>query len=193
MKFFKNKAASVAPFAVLSCLMALDAHAVTKEVRDHTHGLNADALIGADLISGGPGNTSSSTSALGYGFRLGYHLNYNWEVGLSVSTSSNSTTAAGSTTSSATTLLMAELDYHLSDGLNPLYFGFRMGAGFSSVSGNAVTASASSNAAYGFVGGYDVYTNDNFTIGPRVAYTMVPISGGNIGVFQIQAAFKYFF
>jgi opacity protein-like surface antigen len=91
---------------------------------------------------------------------------------------------------------MADFNYHLPDGWDALYFGVRLGLGFNSGSSNDVIAPisySSTNLAYGVVGGYDYKVSESFTIGPRVSYTAISRDAGNMGDFQAQAAFKYFF
>lgn len=159
-----------------------------------TKNFNVDGLLGVDFLSGG---TAASTSNLGFGGRVGYHLDYNWEVGGSFTTTSNSTTAADVTSSSRLNLIMADLNYHLDGDLNPLYFGIRLGMGISSGSTNATGAAAvptKTSFAWGLTTGYDFFVHPSLTIGPRVSYTMIPNTGStNQSDFQLQAAVKYFF
>ena len=166
--------------------------ATTNIANGRLMGLNIDGILGLDLISGG----SSSTSNFGFGGRVGYHLDYHWEIGVSVTTTSNSTTVINPTggnnlsLSSALTLILADLNYHLSDDLNPLYFGIRLGTGLTS----STSINTAANFAYGVVGGYDYAIGDSVTIGPKIAYTMVNQSNtSNQGDFQAQATIKYFF
>jgi opacity protein-like surface antigen len=182
-------------YSVLAMLAALF---VSSPSQAKVEGFNIDALIGADLISGG---TSSSSSNLGYGLRLGYHLDPTWEIGAGFTTATNSTSVAttvGTFSTSATTgLLMADINFHFNNEWNPLYLGARLGLGINSGSNNAPSApsvATTTNLAYGIVGGYDFKVAESFTIGPRISYTAVTQSiGGNLADFQAHAAFKYFF
>lgn len=156
-------------------------------------GFNIDGLLGVDLISGG---SNASTSNLGYGGRIGYHLNPTWEMGAGFTTATNSTTSGTYSTSSTTGLLMGDLNFHFANEWNPFYLGIRLGMGISSGSTTvpgASTVNTRADLAYGFVGGYDFKVAESFTIGPKISYTMVSQPLTNLADFQAHAAFKYFF
>jgi opacity protein-like surface antigen len=177
---------------VFLALLSLTAFTASAPAFCAAEGLNIGALIGLDFLSGGG---AASASNLGYGARLGYHMDPNWELGAAFTTTTNSTAVGQFNTSSSLGLLMGELNYHLPGNLNPLSFGFRLGIGFNSGSSNdpAITSRSSTNLAYGLVGGYDFLVSRNFSIGPRVSYTTVNQDAGpNQGDFQAQAAFKYY-
>ena len=157
-------------------------------------GYNVDATVGLDSITGG----GTSNSSVGYGVRAGYHLDPHLEAGIGFSRASNSNTVGTTSTSSTLGLILADLNYHFSNEFNPLYVGVRLGMGLRSNSStfNGVDQGSQSNAnfAYGLVGGYDFVTGRNFTIGPKVAYTIVtPSKGVSQSDFQAHVAFKYFF
>jgi Outer membrane protein beta-barrel domain len=186
MKTQKNEKKSLIFLAAVLCgLFAVSSYA--------REGLNIDALVGVDLISGGV-NSSSSTTSLGFGGRIGYHLTPNWEIGGSFTTTSNSVNVGPAVNTSSTSLLLGDLNYHLPDRWEPLYFGVRLGVGYNSGTSNSplIGNYSTNNLAYGFLGGYDFYVSSNFTIGPRISYTMVSQNPGTLGDFQAHAAFKYF-
>ena len=184
---------SIKKYGLASFLVLLATSASSFAATNSSYGLNVDGLLGIDLITGGG---SSSTTNVGYGARVGYSVDPSIEVGVSLTTSSNSTTVNGFSNSASLGLLLADLNYHLPEQWNPLYFGIRLGLGLSSGSTTipgAPDPGSSTNLAYGFVGGYDHSLGNNITIGPRVAYTITQYTPGNIGDFQAQAALKYFF
>lgn len=188
IKMFKKQKAVLATFILsLVSLYGTISHA--------GQGLNVDGLIGVDWLSGGS-SISSATSNVSYGARVGYHLTTNWELGAAFTTTSNSLNVGPYSTTTRTSLLMADFNYHLPDQWDALYFGIRLGLGFNSGSTNDPLfpdGTSSTRFAYGVVGGYDFKVSESFTIGPRIAYTVISQDIGNMGDFQAQAAFKYFF
>ncbi len=174
-------------------MMLFSVFALGSQSHAKVEGFNIDALVGVDLLSGG---STASTSNLGYGARLGYHLNHSWEIGFGFTTATNSTATGIYSTSATLGLLMADLSFHFENEWNPLYLGIRLGTGISSGSSNVpgvVVKDSTTDFAYGIVGGYDFRAAENFTIGPRISYTMVSQPLTNLSDFQAHAAFKYFF
>lgn len=165
-------------------------HEVTETQYSGT-GINLAFLFGADLVSGG---SATSTSNLGLGGRLGYHLDNDWEIGASYNSTSNSTIVNDIANKTSVGLLLADLNYHFPREWNPLYLGIRGGAGFTTGYSNVSRASSRTDLAYGLVGGYDVKVARSFTVGPRISYTMISQQNrANMGDFQAQAGLKYFF
>lgn len=185
-----TKAKALLAYSFLSLAGATTSFASEEDYRH----FNVDGLVGVDFLSGG---RSGSTTNLGFGGRFGYFPHYNWEVGVGFTTTANSTTVGNYTNSYGLGLLMADVNYHFSGDWNPLYLGLRLGTGINSSSTNDPSASGpptTANFAWGLVGGYDIGLGKGFTIGPRISYTMVTLSGTtNQSDFQLHGALKYWF
>ena len=175
----------------LFAVCALSTLGVAGQAHALVQGYNVDLQLGLDSITGG----GVSSSSVGYGARLGYHLDPNVELGVNFTIANTTVTTNNVAASNSLGLLLADMSYHFNNEFNPLYVGVRLGVGFKSKSDSTVNATPSSaNFAYGLVGGYDAPVGNNFSIGPKVAYTILtPANGTSTSDFQAHAVFKYFF
>ena len=153
---------------------------------------NVDGLLGLDLVAGG---ANANSANFGWGGRVGYLFQRDWEVGFSATTvSSSAFIAKALTATTRLTLLMAEIAYHLPRDMSQFYILGKLGLGIASTTGYDEGNYTGTNFAWGVGGGYDIPLGGQFTFGPRVTYNMVTVSNNSAqSDFQVHGALKFFF
>jgi len=156
-------------------------------------------LTGLSIMGeGGLGLITSTASNTGFawGAEVDYRIGPNLEVGAQFITQSLSSFTSGFTTiSTGFSLVTANLNYHLSGDLSPLYFGLKLGLGLSSVSTSIFglsTTNTTTSFSVGAQTGYHFKIGNNVKLGPQIQFVYVA-SSPTLTVLDFLAAVGYEF
>lgn len=175
---------------ILTAVVALALTAIPAQAQTHSKIGYAAGLLGLAIP------TQSGTSVrFDYGARAGYQLTDLVSAGVYVLTNSESVnvTVAGNTTSGSNRFWLygVEGNYALSDLMNGLYGGVRLGLATAKATANGVSATAT-DFALGPKVGYDYPLSDSFSTGAEADAQFV-FGNSTDAIFNVVGQLKYAF